>query len=379
MPNSRNGQISSSYDGSRSRANGGDANGSHAQDHDSEGASDHIYPNSSQRRLQDLITQHEQNVALARDVAMALGLVLLVFLAAYVYTGNWPPVVVIESGSMEHPDDESTMRLGTIDTGDLVLAKAVNEREDIVTYLEGEQNDYKTYGDYGDVIIYDKNGQGGTPVIHRVMAWVEVTATPDGLLYRIPEANLTYTDIEGIVLPRIGVDWKGDTHGGLGKNSSYGGFGVLKWSGFLTKGDSLSNPNVDQHQVLTDAEGEVVQPVQVGFILGKARGELPWMGLLKLRLTQKDNYDLAQEGPKLMLKVVLGTLFGILGLLMVLPYLMPPPKELEQAEARTQVTTPANDQASQANESRPNSMADDKGPPQPPPGSPMENQDQNDL
>lgn len=281
-----------------------------------------------------MIEQHDQNVALARDVGLALGIVLAVFLVAYLYTGNWPPVVVVESGSMEHADDDSTMRLGTIDTGDLVLAKSVEERDDVVTYMEGQKSGHKTYGDYGDVIIYDKNGRGGTPVIHRVMAWVEVTATRDGLLYTIPEANLTYTDREGIVLPRIGVEWEGETHGGLGKNSSYGGFGVLKWSGFLTKGDSASNPNVDQQHFLTDAEGQEVQPVKVEFIIGKGRGELPWMGLLKLRLTQRENYDRAQEGPKLMLKVVLGGLACILALLMVLPYLMPIPEEGEAAETK---------------------------------------------
>ena len=286
----------------------------------------------NERTPQEILERHAQNVALVRDVGMALGIVMVVFLSAYLYTGNWPPVVVIESGSMEHADDKSTMRLGTIDTGDLVLAKAVNEREDVVTFLEGEKSGYETYGDYGDVIIYDKNGEGGTPVIHRVMAWVEVTTTPDGLLYTIPEANLTYTDREGIVLPRIGVEWKGETHGGLGKNSSYGGWGVLKWSGFITKGDSASNPNADQQNVLTDAKGKAVQPVKVDFILGKARGELPWMGLLKLKLTQEENYDAAQEGPKLMLKLVLGSLFTLLAVLMVLPYLMPPAGENEKDE-----------------------------------------------
>ena len=41
----------------------------------------------------------------AKDVGLALGSVLLVFLVTFAYSGNWPPMVVIESGSMEHSDN----------------------------------------------------------------------------------------------------------------------------------------------------------------------------------------------------------------------------------------------------------------------------------
>ena len=149
----------------------------------------------------------------ARELLSAFAVVLVVFLLAWGYTGNWTPMVVIESGSMEHdgnplyPEPGFT-HIGAIDTGDLVLVKSA-ERDDIVTYLEGKQTGYKRYGDYGDVIIYYKNGvRGGcdmnmtskvdfdisitaeaecnrqdgewvvaTPVIHRAMAWVGCART----------------------------------------------------------------------------------------------------------------------------------------------------------------------------------------------------------
>ena len=41
----------------------------------------------------------------AKDIGMAIGSVLLVFLLTFAYSGNWPPMVVIESGSMEHTDN----------------------------------------------------------------------------------------------------------------------------------------------------------------------------------------------------------------------------------------------------------------------------------
>ena len=114
----------------------------------------------------------------AKDIGMAIGSVLLVFLLTFAYSGNWPPMVVIESGSMEHTDnplydEPGFTHIGTIDTGDLVVVKEAGKSE-IVTYLQGKKTDYKKYGDYGDVIVYYKNGireldgTPVTPVIHRL-------------------------------------------------------------------------------------------------------------------------------------------------------------------------------------------------------------------
>ena len=78
-----------------------------------------------------------------KDVSIAVGSVLLVFLITFAYSGNWPPMVVIESGSMEHDDnplyqEPGYTHLGVIDTGDLVIVKKA-EKEDIVTYLQGKK------------------------------------------------------------------------------------------------------------------------------------------------------------------------------------------------------------------------------------------------
>ena len=135
----------------------------------------------------------------ARELGSALLVVIAVFMLTWIYTGNWPPMVVIESGSMEHDDnplypEPGFTHIGAIDTGDLVLVKSAG-RDDIVTYLAGKQQGYERYGDYGDVIIYYKNGLRGvcsagdsldeaecnrqdgeltpaTPVIHRAMPLV---------------------------------------------------------------------------------------------------------------------------------------------------------------------------------------------------------------
>ena len=262
----------------------------------------------------------------ARELLSAVAVVLVVFLLAWGYTGNWPPMVVIESGSMEHDSNQlypepGFTHIGPIDTGDLVLVKSA-ERDDIVTYLEGKQTGYKRYGDYGDVIIYYKNGvlggcdmnmtsrfdfdisitteaecnqQGGewivaTPVIHRAMAWVEVR--DDGSYY-LPEIDMEFSNGK-LVLAEIGLPPGAPLTG-------------LEHSGYITKGDSTSNRHPDQltHR---DLYGQDVQPVQPEDIIGMARGELPWFGLIKLRLTQPASYASAPEECRQMLWLSLATI-----------------------------------------------------------------------
>src|SRR5437879_9207923 len=89
---------------------------------------------------------------LGRDLLVA-AIIVVVFLAAiYAYARVWPPLVVVESASMQHSSQESF--LGVIDTGDMVFQQAAPTRADVVTYLEGRASGYSTYGDYGDVIIF---------------------------------------------------------------------------------------------------------------------------------------------------------------------------------------------------------------------------------
>ena len=94
-----------------------------------------------------------------REVFLAIGLVFLLLGSMWLSTGMFPPMVVVESGSMKHSEDGS---LGAIDPGDLVLIMNP-ERVDIVTYVEASNKDnenfgYEIHGMYGDVIIYEKMG-----------------------------------------------------------------------------------------------------------------------------------------------------------------------------------------------------------------------------
>ena len=74
---------------------------------------------------------------IAREAMLALGLVVLLLGSMWVATGSFPPMVVVESGSMMHEEEGS---LGAIDPGDLVLVMDPG-RVDIVTFVEATDPD----------------------------------------------------------------------------------------------------------------------------------------------------------------------------------------------------------------------------------------------
>ena len=181
----------------------------------------------------------------------------------WIYSGqSFPgssPLVVIESGSMTH-ENEPFGGLGTIDPGDIVLAKAVHTRGDVITYASTKS--YRTYGDYGDVIIYKPLGRTDlTPIIHRAMCWVEYNADTD--TYTVEEYNII--NATSVTIPELHLYNYKPAH-----------------SGFITKGDHNLYP--DQHP---DAQ-ICREPVEVNWIIGKAQGELPWFGALKLMLSKNE-------------------------------------------------------------------------------------------
>ncbi|MDP6220184.1 MAG: FAD-dependent oxidoreductase, partial [Candidatus Thalassarchaeaceae archaeon] len=88
-----------------------------------------------------------------REAALAIGLVVLILTSMWIATGIFPPMVVVESGSMMHDLEDGS--IGSIDPGDLVLVMNP-ARADIVTYAEATQkgNDdfgYESHGMPGDV------------------------------------------------------------------------------------------------------------------------------------------------------------------------------------------------------------------------------------
>ncbi|HEY4704447.1 MAG TPA: S26 family signal peptidase [Thermoplasmata archaeon] len=221
-------------------------------------------------------------ILLARDIAFAVILVAIILGAVFAYTQVWPPMVVVESDSMQH--SRTTSFLGVIDTGDLVLVQAVHQASDIVTYVEGRSQGYEAYSNYGDVIIFHRpdSSTTATPVIHRALVYV--TKNPNGTmdvpsLAKLPadewtgdirgRATTSPVGLSNFTLTRI-QSWDANT---LSFRDVTVNATALRSSGFLTKGDH--NPGRDNWSGFG---------VGVARIVGKARGELPWFGLIKLTL-----------------------------------------------------------------------------------------------
>lgn len=218
-------------------------------------------------------------------VAVLLGAALLWGLTGQSFPDR--PVVVIESPSMMHCEGAlgqqrsgdnckagSYGRIGTIDPGDLVFVRSSPTRGDVETQANGGAHHY---GKSGDVIIYFPGGnQAATPIIHRALFWLQINGqcgSQDGCTFTIEELDLhQVSDLDNTV-PR-----------------SYGlvsGYDEIlrtlragpEQSGFITRGDN--NPFADQHSI-----PGVEYPVAEAWVLGKARGEIPWIGLVNLGFRQ---------------------------------------------------------------------------------------------
>ncbi len=229
------------------------------------------------------------------DTLTAGAIVAVLLLILMAYSGIWPPMVVVESGSMQHdlPGAKPVSHIGVIDTGDLVLIKKT-DRSSIQTYVEGVKTGHKTYGEYGDVIIYYPNGdRSQTPIIHRAIIYLELNQTT-GESYDIPSLidypgnwsivpyELTHQyvhrwyDLSGtLYLYNIGY-YNVTVEINLGT--------ILRSnpnpnSGYITMGDNAATnaPVYDQAGSISWAH-----PVPASDIKGIARGEIPWFGLLKL-------------------------------------------------------------------------------------------------
>jgi signal peptidase len=227
-------------------------------------------------------------VNLLRDLAVAFLLVAIVMASLFAFTRVWPPMVVVESSSMQHSSTESFV--GVIDTGDIVLVQSVLGRRDVVTYVEGRASGYTTYGDYGDVIIFRKFGREDlTPVIHRAIMFLEWNETAQGF------------DVPSLLVLERGIDWDSNKPEpfGLGRGDHVVLKGVtfrsldivFRFDPFVSFATSASCPDPCSGYITmgdnnaAGSGGYDSWIVKEEWVVGRARGEIPWFGLLKLVLS----------------------------------------------------------------------------------------------
>lgn len=223
-----------------------------------------------------------------KPVAAALLAVGIILSGLYLYTGNWPPMVVVESGSMQH--SSTYAYLGDLNIGDVVMVKKVTSPSQVQTYVSASVSGVSTYGEFGNVIIYRPYGSYSvTPIIHRAIVYLEYNASGGG--YDVPSlANLPQSDWY-VMAP------SGHTHGLY--NIRYDIYiqdigyphtpviipvstfiGTAHYSGFITMGDhnhaAYGINSTDQ------SLGIFPLPVKMSWIDGIAVGDLPYVGLIKL-------------------------------------------------------------------------------------------------
>ncbi|MEY7849259.1 S26 family signal peptidase [Natrarchaeobius sp. A-rgal3] len=187
-------------------------------------------------------------VVFVRDVLSSVAIVAVIALILFGISGIWPPLVAVESGSMEP----------NMERGDLVFVVADDrfvgdesiDGTGVVTLENGENGNHEKFGQAGDVIVFKPDGSDHrTPIIHRAHFWVtedenwvDTKAEPEYV------GDATCDDVPTCPAPH---------------------------DGFVTKGDD--NPGYDQYR--GGAQTNVVSP---DWVTGKAMVRVPWLGHVRL-------------------------------------------------------------------------------------------------
>ena len=186
----------------------------------------------------------------ARDVLTSIVAVLLVGMYLFAISGVWPPMVAIESESMD-PNMQVNDLVFVMEPDRFQPADAHGDTG-VVTVQTGEETGYEQYGNSGDVIIFEPDGdEGDTPIIHRAMFWVEEGENWVG------KANDEYirgpndcSQVQACPAPN---------------------------AGFITKGDN-------NHEYDQASPTQANRPVKTEWVIGTAEVRIPRLGWFRLRI-----------------------------------------------------------------------------------------------
>jgi signal peptidase I len=193
------------------------------------------------------------SVAVVREFLISAGAVLLVGLLLFSVSGIWPPMVAIESGSME-PNMKAN-DLVFITDNDRFVNDAAHGDTGVVTAEAGSESGYEKFNGPGDVIVFEPNGNDRqVPIIHRAHFWVDE-----------------------------GEDWydRADPdHVGNAESCGELRNCPAPNDGFITKGDNeMTNQRYDQARGLSG-------PVAEEWVIGTAEFRIPWLGWVRLQLAE---------------------------------------------------------------------------------------------
>ncbi|WP_256685589.1 S26 family signal peptidase [Halococcus qingdaonensis] len=238
-----NGNDSGAGDSSTNDPSAVDSTGSSSAAGDSDGG-------GPVARVRWFMNTDEEWVAFVREVLSSVAIVAIVGLLLFAISGLWPPMVAIESPSMEPH----------MERGDLVFLMeehrfpggAAYNGTGVVPYQAGAAADYKEFSEYGDVIVYQPDGSTQkTPIIHRARFWVNDSEN------WYAKANEEYL---------AGADSCEELANCPAPHA-----------GFVTKGDN--NGLYDQ---VDTGDGPISSPVKSDWVTGTAELRIPWLGRIRL-------------------------------------------------------------------------------------------------
>ncbi|WP_224268202.1 S26 family signal peptidase [Haloprofundus salinisoli] len=186
--------------------------------------------------------------SVVREFFGILAAIFVVSAVLFAVAGVWPPVVAVESASMQP----------NLDRGDLVFVTDVGrfggdgiDGDGITTVEEAESTAHERFGRPGDVVVFEEPDRYGAPTLHRAHLWVEAgenwydRADPAA----IPAEADSCEELANCPAPH---------------------------AGFVTKGDG--------NQYYDQATG-YAEPVRPGRIRAKADVGVPMLGWLRLLVT----------------------------------------------------------------------------------------------
>jgi len=198
-----------------------------------------------------------------------------VFIGIPAMSGVSPPQTVVESQSMQHGVGS---QIGVIDTGDIVIVKDKN-KTNITSFIDGYKNGYSSFGLYGDVIIYEREGQGNN-IIHRAILWIDYNgngtwSAPSLIGY---PSNL-WSCTSGTNPMSLSGTLTFENMGYSGNIKCHINLDKLKQSatsGYITMGDN--NDKFDQNPENTNRLISEERIVSIAWI------EVPWLGAVKMMM-----------------------------------------------------------------------------------------------
>ena len=280
---------------------------------------------------------------LVREIVLAAGMISLLVMAMWAHTGSMPPLVVVESNSMQHDENGE---VGTIDAGDLVLVHSP-DRNKIITYAEATDSDspdygYESLGMEGDVIIYQRNGEDdSTPIIHRALFKINVGETtspedgdcPEGVFWE-GSCVLSWSvpGSDQINVAKINLLFDGNNTGeypcsGVAAQHGLVWFSVENFTpsnpGYITLGDN-NDCNDDQGvfefaRGLSSIHSGIIKPVEEDWVIGISGAEIPWLGTVKLMVSGGDSPGVSQVPGASFLFLIL-----FIGSVLAIPMLIEP-------------------------------------------------------